>query len=72
MNERTPPEPQPAIDKRGAFSWSGLGPYVSVAEPPADIAQDSDEPKKSFFRGVAVGLAVMIPVWVWVILWVLH
>ncbi len=38
---------------------AGNGTSRSAVEP---------EPRKSFFRGVAVGLAIMIPLWIWLII----
>jgi hypothetical protein len=37
-----------------------------------DAEQPTIEPRRSFFRGVAVGLAIMIPIWTWLILWLLR
>ena len=40
--------------------------------PGASRTDEATEPKSSFFRGAAVGLAVMIPAWTAIVLWLLH
>ena len=35
-------------------------------------SNDPTEPKSSFFRGVAVGLGVVVPLWAWVVLSIIH
>ena len=71
MNNRTPAEPPPSVIRKKALS-SAISPafYVGTGEA-VDARSDGKpfvEPQKSFFRGVAVGIAVMIPVWAWVII----
>ncbi len=39
-------------------------------ESEKDVA--STRPRKSFARGVAVGIAIMIPIWVWIALTLLR
>ena len=49
----------------------------SPAAPQGDMpllgkSNDPTEPKSSFFRGVAVGLGVVVPLWAWVVLSIIH
>jgi hypothetical protein len=74
MNQRTPADPPPAVGKKGLSSAFAPDLYVRTGESPADLGADqsSAEPKRSFFRGIAVGLAIMIPIWTWLIIRLLH
>jgi hypothetical protein len=44
----------------------------AIEQPVPDAAMSESaaqpEPPRSFFRGVAVGIAIMIPVWAWLLL----
>jgi len=74
MNQRTPADPPPVAGKKGAISAFAPGVPVKTREP--DAGPDTElpvvEPRKSFFRGVAVGIAIMIPIWAWLIIRFLH
>jgi hypothetical protein len=74
MNQRTPADPPPVVGKKGIGSAFAPGLYVRTGESPGELDHEhsSAEPKRSFFRGVAVGLAIMIPVWAWLIIRLLH
>jgi hypothetical protein len=72
MNERRPVEPHSVVGSKGPLSFTAGAARVTLPEAAAGIGQRSAEPKKSFFRGVAVGLAVMIPLWLWLILWLVR
>jgi hypothetical protein len=70
MNEPNPAEPPPAIGQKGlvsSFVADGrIAPRAHITAPGEELT--STKPRKSFFRGVAVGIAIMIPIWAWVIL----
>jgi hypothetical protein len=74
MNQRTPPDPTPVAGKNGAIS--AFAPVVPAETRKPGAAPDTElpavEPRKSFFRGVAVGIAIMIPIWAWLIIRFLH
>jgi hypothetical protein len=72
MNQRTPADP-PVGAKKGLASTCSQRLYVREGRPADELSQDQPhvEPKKSFFRGVAVGIAVMIPIWAWIIIRIL-
>ena len=74
MNQRTPADPPSAVGKKGLSSAFAPELYVATGESAAerDNEQTYVEPRKSFFRGIAVGLAIMIPVWTWLIIRLLH
>jgi len=75
MNQRTPADPTPLAEKEvliSAFAPRAYPKraYPKMGEPAAGpaIEQPAIEPRKSFFRGVAVGIGIMIPIWAWLIL----
>jgi hypothetical protein len=74
MNQRTPADPPPAVGKKTLSSALAPGLYVRTGERPAELDNEQSfaEPKRSFFRGVAVGLAIMIPIWAWLIIRLVH
>jgi hypothetical protein len=74
MNERTPADPPPVVGKRSLTAAFVPGVSAKTAQSGAvrDAGQPSIEPRRSFFRGVAVGLAIMIPIWTWLIIWLLR
>jgi hypothetical protein len=70
MNQRTPADPPPFVEKKSVGSALAPGIYVKTgksADGPTD-ERLSAEPRKSFFRGVVVGIAIMIPLWTWLII----
>jgi hypothetical protein len=73
MNEQTPTEPQPVVGKKGLIAAFAPGAFVRArgTRTDADTTPHPAEARTSFFRGVAVGLAIMIPLWVWLVLWLL-
>jgi hypothetical protein len=75
MNQRTPADPPPAVGKKGLTSAFAPGIYVGAGEPSAEPSSGQASvapPRKSFFRGVAVGIAIMIPIWTWLIILLLR
>lgn len=68
MDEHTPLEPQTVVSRQAPASLLEMDLRVRAPEPPAEVEQRTAEPRKSFFRGVAVGIGIMIPMWVWLIL----
>jgi hypothetical protein len=70
MNQRTPADPTPLAEKEVLISAFAPRAYPKMGEPAAGpaIEQPAIEPRKSFFRGVAVGIGIMIPIWAWLIL----
>ena len=67
MNQRTPADPPPVVGQRRSVFSPAV--YSRTSEPVDALASDSGvPPRKSFFRGVAVGLAIMIPVWAWLLI----
>jgi len=74
MNQRTPADPPPAVGKKALSSAFAPELYVPTGDSSTDIDREesSVEPRRSFFRGIAVGLAIMIPIWTWLIIRLLH
>ncbi len=70
MNQRTPADPPSAAAKTGLSSAFAPELYAATGESAAEREDELSyvEPRKSFFRGIAVGLAIMIPIWTWLIL----
>ena len=70
MNPRTPASPPPVMGQER--QGSGFAPAIHVRPDESTEASSavlpSTEPRRSFARGVAVGIAIMIPIWVWLII----
>jgi hypothetical protein len=70
MKQQAPVDPPPRIGDEGLGSAFAPGFLLGTGEAAeGSIAEGaSPEPEKSFFRGVVVGLAIMIPVWAWLLI----
>ena len=67
MNQRTPADPPPVGGRRRSVFAPVI--YDRASRPANSLAREpAVQPRKSFFRGVAVGLAIMIPVWTWLLI----
>ena len=66
MNQRTPADPPPVVGGKAVVTAFVPGAYGDARDATERaIEQPNIEPRGSFFRGVAVGMAIMIPIWVW-------
>jgi hypothetical protein len=74
MIERTPADPPSVGGDKGLTSAFAPRAYIRTGEPGVEQRSEQRrvEPSKSFFRGVAVGIAIMVPIWAWVIIRFLH
>jgi hypothetical protein len=70
MKQRVPADPPPRIGDKGlgpAFAPRVLVRTGKSTDGPSD-EHDSTAPGKSFFRGIVVGIAIMVPIWAWLII----
>jgi hypothetical protein len=70
MKQRVPTDPPPRIGDEGlgpALAPRILARTGESANRPSD-EQAITEPRKSFFRGIFVGIAIMVPIWGWLII----
>jgi hypothetical protein len=76
MATNKPQSVQPAAAAQQPFAGAPLPQGSFIEQPLGDAASHSSatlpQPRKSFFRGVAVGIAIMIPIWAWLILRLVH
>ncbi len=73
MDHRNPADPPPVMGQQQSVMIPVPSVYIRTGETvDARPNEASIRPRKSFFRGVAVGLAIMIPVWAWLLMRLMH
>ena len=70
MKQQAPVDPPPRIGDEALGSAFAPGVLVGTGEAVDGpiVDRTPTEPEKSFFRGVVVGLAIMVPIWAWLII----